>query len=675
MEHTPHSNLIFSRFIEQVKDYAIFSMDTEGIVTSWNIGAQRIKGYTEAEVIGKHFRLLFPDAYRLKGLPEQELLQAKQQSVVETEDWRRKKDGSLFLAHITLNAVYDEKNLHIGYTKVTRDLTQSKQLKDELAQNSKALLELNEQLEERSRELAERNALLIKANERYALIAQASTDLIWDWDLITNEVERSQGLLLELGYKLSEIDNKVDWWFSMIHPQDKPGLTESIEKVLRGEQEGWTQEFRFRRKDGSYAYVHDSGYIIKDEEGKPRRIIGTMKDITLRKQAEMALTYQLKLTKTIADNATSCLLMMDKQGYCTFMNPAGEKMFGYTFEEIRQTPLHYMIHHHRPDGSFYPMEECPIDRALPENYDIRAHQDIFFRKDGTSFPVSCAASPIFEGGVPVSTVIEVRDITDEKRFQTQLLHLNAELSGKNQQLEVTNHDLTRVNRVLERTNKDLDNFVYTASHDLKVPILNMEGLIRALERQLSRQPLQDQNVRRMFEMLYASVDRFKHTIRDLTQVAQIGKEEPEDIASTPLYDVMKEVMQDLEPQIQEAGSKIEYKLPCSTVIFSRKNLKSILYNLLSNAIKYRSPDRQPLVHISCEQEGEYQVLSVKDNGLGIDMRQEEKIFGLFKRLHTHVEGTGIGLYIVKQIIENAAGKIEVESRVGEGSTFRVYFRK
>jgi light-regulated signal transduction histidine kinase (bacteriophytochrome) len=312
---------------------------------------------------------------------------------------------------------------------------------------------------------------------------------------------------------------------------------------------------------------------------------------------------------------------------------------------------------------------------LPENYDIRAHQDIFFRKDGTSFPVSCAASPIFEGGVPVSTVIEVRDITDEKRFQTQLLHLNAELSGKNQQLEVTNHDLTRVNRVLERTNKDLDNFVYTASHDLKVPILNMEGLIRALERQLSRQPLQDQNVRRMFEMLYASVDRFKHTIRDLTQVAQIGKEEPEDIASTPLYDVMKEVMQDLEPQIQEAGSKIEYKLPCSTVIFSRKNLKSILYNLLSNAIKYRSPDRQPLVHISCEQEGEYQVLSVKDNGLGIDMRQEEKIFGLFKRLHTHVEGTGIGLYIVKQIIENAAGKIEVESRVGEGSTFRVYFRQ
>ncbi len=97
--------------------------------------------------------------------------------------------------------------------------------------------------------------------------------------------------------------------------------------------------------------------------------------------------------------------------------------------------------------------------------------------------------------------------------------------------------------------------------------------------------------------------------------------------------------------------------------------------MLSNAIKYRSPEREPQVSITCLTQGDYHVLTVQDNGLGMDMRQEEKIFALFKRLHAHVEGTGIGLYIVKKILENAGGKIEVESQVGIGSTFKVYFKR
>ncbi len=99
-----------------------------------------------------------------------------------------------------------------------------------------------------------------------------------------------------------------------------------------------------------------------------------------------------------------------------------------------------------------------------------------------------------------------------------------------------------------------------------------------------------------------------------------------------------------------------------------------LVNLLSNAIKYH-PERVPLIRIACQLQGAYQVVSVEDNGLGMDMRQEEKIFALFKRLHTHVEGTGIGLYIVKKMVESAGGKVEVESQLNVGSTFSVYFRR
>jgi signal transduction histidine kinase len=124
----------------------------------------------------------------------------------------------------------------------------------------------------------------------------------------------------------------------------------------------------------------------------------------------------------------------------------------------------------------------------------------------------------------------------------------------------------------------------------------------------------------------------------------------------------------------EAGAEIDIHLDCPQVHFSKKNLQSILYNLLSNALKYRSSERELFVRISCYSNQSHHLLTIEDNGLGMDMRQEEKIFALFKRLHTHVEGTGIGLYIVKKMLENGGGKIEVESKLGVGSTFKVYFK-
>ncbi|WP_207536323.1 ATP-binding protein [Desertivirga arenae] len=152
---------------------------------------------------------------------------------------------------------------------------------------------------------------------------------------------------------------------------------------------------------------------------------GIVVDVTSGKEADIALQNQNKLIKTITDNATSALFLMNDKGYCTFMNPAAETMFGYTLTEIKSKPLHYLIHHHYPDGREYPMEECPLDRALPQNFEMRAHEDLFFRKDGTSLPVLCAASPIFENGIPVATVIEVRDISEQKKAN-MLLQTHAE---------------------------------------------------------------------------------------------------------------------------------------------------------------------------------------------------------------------------------------------------------
>jgi signal transduction histidine kinase len=261
------------------------------------------------------------------------------------------------------------------------------------------------------------------------------------------------------------------------------------------------------------------------------------------------------------------------------------------------------------------------------------------------------------------------------RLAQELAATNEELQTANEEIQAANEELSQSNLQLTRINDDLDNFVYAASHDLKAPILNIEGLLKRLDRQFSAETRQNPAVGQIYQFLYGSVDRFKTTIGDLTQVARIAKEGTEDVWAIAPAEVLEEVIQDLQPQIGETRAQVETQLDCQPVLFSRKNLKSVFYNLLSNALKYRSPDREPRVKISCRPEEGYQVLTVQDNGLGMDMRQEDKIFALFKRLHAHVEGTGIGLYIVKKMVENAGGKIQVESQVGVGSTFRVYFKQ
>jgi PAS domain S-box-containing protein len=227
---------------------------------------------------------------------------------------------------------------------------------------------------------------------------------------------------------------------------------------------------------------------------------------------------------------------------------------------------------------------------------------------------------------------------------------------------------------LRRTNVDLDNFIYTASHDLKAPISNIEGLLLALEHELPPASRVGE-VPTMLTMMHGAVERFQRTIQHLTDVSRLQQEYSQALEQVPLAPVVAEVLLDLAPLIQQTQAQLDVRVPAElTVRFSAKNLRSVVYNLLSNALKYRKADQLPCVQVSCDLEGSYRVLRVQDNGLGLDLsRGSNKLLGMFQRLHTHVEGTGIGLYMVKKMVENAGGRIEVESQPNQGATFRVYF--
>jgi PAS domain S-box-containing protein len=232
-------------------------------------------------------------------------------------------------------------------------------------------------------------------------------------------------------------------------------------------------------------------------------------------------------------------------------------------------------------------------------------------------------------------------------------------------------ELEDKNKQLITINTDLDNFIYTASHDLKSPIVNLEGLSMTLSKKLTAKFSLDDEQNSILAMIANSINRLKSTIADLTQIAKAQKEDIEkELVS--VSQIVNEVTRDLDKLMQDNEVTLHKKIDVDQITIAPKNLRSIIYNLLSNAIKYRSQERKPEIVIETKIQDKYILIQVADNGIGIAENNLKKVFTMFKRFHTHVEGTGIGLYIVKRIVENAGGKIEVESRVDIGTTFKVY---
>jgi signal transduction histidine kinase len=266
------------------------------------------------------------------------------------------------------------------------------------------------------------------------------------------------------------------------------------------------------------------------------------------------------------------------------------------------------------------------------------------------------------------------EVTEQVRIRQQVQSLNEELAAINEELQASNEELNETNRQLTRTNVELDTFVYTASHDLKAPITNIESIVLALRDTLPADVQQDELVGHLLGLLNQTVARFQVTIGQLTdisrlQLAHAGPAEPVVLAT-----VVEAVRLDLAPAITAAGTQLTVTVaPDLVVSFSPANLRSIAYNLLSNALKYRDPERPSQVQVHAKQTPHAIQLTVQDNGLGMSQVQQRQLFGLFQRLHTHVEGTGVGLYITKRLVENAGGTIAVASQPHGGTTFTVTF--
>ncbi|MBN1205707.1 MAG: PAS domain S-box protein [Myxococcaceae bacterium] len=216
-------------------------------------------------------------------------------------------------------------------------------------------------------------------------------------------------------------------WLRLLHPDDEVRTLERwTRSIATGEP--YVVEHRVRRHDGTYRWFLARARPLRDARGQIRRWFGTSTDIEDMKQVEAALRAQSHLTRAITHNATTGLVVLDTRQHCTFLNPAAERIFGYTLAQMQafDRPMHDIIHHTRPDGTPYPLAECPITRALPSRAQEQG-EDVFVRPDGSFYPVAFTASPLLSEGRPAGTVVEVQDISARKSAEEALRRSEARL--------------------------------------------------------------------------------------------------------------------------------------------------------------------------------------------------------------------------------------------------------
>jgi PAS domain S-box-containing protein len=354
----------------------------------------------------------------------------------------------------------------------------------------------------------------------------------------------------------------------------------------------------------------------------------------------------------ITHNATLGLFLMNAQQHCVFMNPAAEKITGFTLAELQGRPLHDFIHHTRPDGTPYPMAECPIDRALPTRAQEQG-EDVFVRKDGSFYPVAFTASPIVENGVAIGTVIELRDTTQEKHHQAERERLLTEL---------------------QEAVSLRDEFLSVASHELKTPLTPLTLRLQRFDKALAAVPRSELTERMEHDMavMHHQLRRLTDLVDELLDVSRIRLGhmqlhlEPVDLA-----ELTREVVTRFEPEAEKARCTLELQVEGPVIgHWDRSRLEQVVTNLLSNAFKYGAG--KPLHIRTGAVQGRAQLV-VRDEGIGIAPEALERIFHRFERAvsERNYGGLGLGLYVTRQIVQALGGTIQAESTPGQGATFTV----
>jgi PAS domain S-box-containing protein len=375
-------------------------------------------------------------------------------------------------------------------------------------------------------------------------------------------------------------------------------------------------------------------YVYKLPRGE---IVAIYEDVTERKRAEELIRNAEQDWRHSFNSLEDVMLMIDKDYNIEKINDEGLKLLGKCKEEVIGQKCYQVI-----SGADSPSEDCPCIKSR-ETKKVESF-DLYEKRSGKYFSVK--NSPVFDEKGEIIKFVDIwRDISERKRMEMELEQFVKELEAKNAEME---------------------RFTYTVSHDLKAPLLTIQGFATLLQDDLKQDERENEDS--YLRYIADGAKKMGHLLDDLLQLSRIGRvvNPPEDV---PFGEIVREAQAQIPEQLKTSGLEIVVADDLPAVHVDHLRIAEMLVNLISNSINYMGAQPHPKIEIGYRVDGEETVFFVRDNGIGIEESEHEKVFELFYRVDNSInKGTGAGLAIVKRIVEVHGGRIWIESKAGKGCT-------
>ena len=663
--------------------------DTKGRIQVWSGGTEKLYGYTREEAVGRISHELlhtqFPEP--LEQIEER----LEHDGTWEGELLHRTRDGRLVIAASVWVLHRGGNGKSSLVVESITDITVRKQTEERLARKTQELISAQQSLETQTQKL---QSVLDSMTEGLVAIDTEAKFVLWNV---------AAGKLLGLAATALPPDAWVGHYGLFMRDTVTPFPADQIPvlRALRGEA---TRMEMFVRNEGipEGGYIEVYGNPQYDKAGAICGGIAAFRDITQLKEderqirklnedlerrvAEQTAHLEIAITETVdqqfALNQHAIVAMTDVRGTITYVNDKFCTISKYSREELIGQNHRILNSGHHPKEFFHEMYRT-IARGNVWHGEIRNRA-----KDGSNYWVDTTIVPTLGADSKPRQYVAIRaDVTERKRAEEDLIKLHREIETRNRELEEQTielqrtrdemeqrvvkrtEELAKANETLESSNIELQQFAYVASHDLQSPLRSIGGFVQLLKMDYEEK-LDDQG-RDYIRRTVQSIDQMQSLIRDLLAYSRVeSRSRP--FVPVPLADVFRGSVSLLESSIRDAGGQVTCdELP--VVLGDGSQLAQLMQNLIGNGLKYHGAET-PRVHVSAEpgtEKNEW-IISVRDNGIGIDPKYFGRIFEIFKRLHDQKEypGTGIGLAVCRRVVGRHGGAIWVESEPGHGSTFR-----
>ncbi len=421
------------------------------------------------------------------------------------------------------------------------------------------------------------------------------------------------------------------------------------------------QEITVERPNGDKLNIVPHPVPFLDSSGQVKGAVNVLIDITETKKADKILRESEKKYRQIVETAQEGIWVIDEANRTTFVNNKLCEILGYTQDEMMGKDIYFFMDEAGKQIAVSLMQK------KKEGYSDQTHFK-YISKSGKEIWTHLSSNPLFdEAGIYKGGLAMVTDITEQRNTDKKLRKLNKELAYNNEEKEILAAELSLSNKELVKTNKELNRFVYSVSHDLRSPLTSILGLISFIEED-SREP----DTLEQVKMIRSSITRLDGFIKNILNYSQNNRTGLE-TQKIPIKKTIHEIVDSVRNIKEANGISFKVDIDERHPFYSDwYRFNTVLENLVFNAIKYHTKDVPgrylKLKGTSCREELK---LSISDNGVGIDPEFHDKIFDMFYRLPGTTNGSGFGLYIVKETLEKMQGTIEVQSEKGVGTTFNI----